>query len=145
MNLTKYFFQHSATAVSSASTSKPSPIGTGPSYGTVAPFSSGSSASNQQTSGSPVMDLLYQQRLRCLLYILASIIMSILGSVGTEWIFYLVIYCLGFHSHGVANGYHAATYIDKPDWFLGKYLHSGGVDIEAVEARLWPHQLLLQS
>ena len=59
MNLTKYFFfQHSATAVSSASTSKPSPIGTGgQSYGPIgsgfgagAPFSSGGSAPNQQQS-----------------------------------------------------------------------------------------------
>ena len=57
MSLTKYFFQHSATAVSSASTSKPSPIGTGPSYGPIgssfgagAPFSSGGSAPNQQQS-----------------------------------------------------------------------------------------------
>merc|ERR1711944_195308 len=60
--------QHSATAVSSASTSKPSPIGTGPSYGPIgssfgagAPFSSGCSAPNQQQSGSPVMDMLNHQ------------------------------------------------------------------------------------
>jgi len=60
--------QHSATAVSSASTSKPSPIGTGPSYGPIgssfgagAPFSSGGSAPNQQQSGSPVMDMLNHQ------------------------------------------------------------------------------------